>query len=128
MSSATIGPSLFPHQLRPLPPFNGQTSPNSVETKPNKSSFRLNQSWDVHVGKQYDLVVTTRDGLWRYRLGDVVFIVGFDAEMGAPITGAQLLEAIQAPNADPQEDSDALWVQEFTTVIDDREVPPTVGF
>jgi hypothetical protein len=30
-------------------------------------------------------VVTARDGLWRYRLGDVIEIAGFDSIDGSPI-------------------------------------------
>ena len=30
-------------------------------------------------------MVTARDGLWRYRLGDVIEIVGFDSIDGSPI-------------------------------------------
>lgn len=37
------------------------------------------------MGKQYELVLTTKDGLWRYRLGDVVDIAGFDPTDGVPI-------------------------------------------
>ena len=35
--------------------------------------------------KSYEPILTTRDGLWRYRLGDVVYIVGFDPESKSPI-------------------------------------------
>ena len=30
-------------------------------------------------------MVTTRDGLWKYRLGDIIEIAGFDPDDGAPI-------------------------------------------
>ena len=39
----------------------------------------------VDVGRRYEVVVTTRDGLWRYRLGDVIEIAGFDPSDGTPI-------------------------------------------
>ncbi|KAM4691295.1 GH3 domain-containing protein [Rhinophrynus dorsalis] len=32
---------------------------------------------DVEVGEAYELVITTRDGLCRYRLGDVILVTGF---------------------------------------------------
>lgn len=38
---------------------------------------------DVEAGKQYELVVTNRSGLYRYKLGDVVRVVGMHGE--API-------------------------------------------
>ncbi len=31
--------------------------------------------WEVEAGKNYELVITTNSGLWRYRLGDTVKIV-----------------------------------------------------
>ena len=44
------------------------------------------------------------------------------------ITDAELLAAIHALNDAEQNASDALCVQEFTTMIDGREEPPTLGF
>lgn len=41
--------------------------------------------WKVEVGKRYEVVLTTRDGLWRYRLGDIVEVAGFDPRDGQPI-------------------------------------------
>ena len=41
--------------------------------------------WEVEVGKRYEPIVTTRDGLWRYRLGDIVHIVGFHPESNSPL-------------------------------------------
>ena len=37
------------------------------------------------MGKYYELVATTQDGLWRYQLGDVLLFVGFDPEDGQPL-------------------------------------------
>ncbi|KAF8554900.1 hypothetical protein OG21DRAFT_1484266 [Imleria badia] len=54
---------------------------------------------------------------------------GGDRQLEAQITDAKLLAATQALNRADPEDSVALCVQEFTTVIDDRETPPmAVGF
>ena len=41
--------------------------------------------WEVEVGKQYEPILTTRNGLWRYRLGDILTIIGFDPRSQAPI-------------------------------------------
>ena len=41
--------------------------------------------WEVEVGKYYEPILTTRDGLWRYRLGDVIYIVGFVPGSKLPI-------------------------------------------
>ncbi|KIJ13245.1 hypothetical protein PAXINDRAFT_100830 [Paxillus involutus ATCC 200175] len=43
------------------------------------------QPWDLEAGKQYQVVLTTRDGLWRYPLGDIIEIVGFDTNDGSPV-------------------------------------------
>ncbi|KAI6044161.1 GH3 auxin-responsive promoter-domain-containing protein [Pisolithus marmoratus] len=37
--------------------------------KPEESKY-LAQSWNVETGRKYEVVLTTRDGFWRYRLGD----------------------------------------------------------
>ncbi|KAI9571612.1 GH3 auxin-responsive promoter [Boletus coccyginus] len=101
----------------------------------------IRQPWEVEVGRYYEPILTTRDGLWRYRLGDVVCIVGFDPQSNSPvfkcsgrrtltiripsmqITDDQLLAAIQTFSS-----KDTIQVQEFTTVLDDRSSLPAVGF
>ena len=40
---------------------------------------------EVEVDRRYEIVVTARDGLWRYRLGDIIEIAGFDSIHGSPI-------------------------------------------
>ncbi|KAI6106200.1 GH3 auxin-responsive promoter [Pisolithus croceorrhizus] len=52
--------------------------------KPEESKY-LAQSWNVETGQKYEVVLTTRDGFWRYRLGDVVEIAGFDPCDGQPL-------------------------------------------
>ena len=41
--------------------------------------------WELEVGKQYEVVLTTEDGLWRYRLGDAIEVVGFHPNNGFPV-------------------------------------------
>jgi len=41
--------------------------------------------WNVEVGKRYEIILTTRDGFWRFRLNDIVEVVGFDPCDGQPI-------------------------------------------
>ena len=36
---------------------------------------------EVEVGKRYELVLTTISGFYRYRMGDVVEVVGFHEEL-----------------------------------------------
>ncbi|KAI6140849.1 GH3 auxin-responsive promoter-domain-containing protein [Pisolithus tinctorius] len=52
--------------------------------KPEESKY-LAQSWNVELGRKYEVVLTTRDGFWRYRLGDVVEIAGFNPRDGPPL-------------------------------------------
>ncbi|KAF8647396.1 hypothetical protein AX16_006738 [Volvariella volvacea WC 439] len=49
----------------------------------------LKRPWELQSGKVYELVLTTRDGFWRYRLEDLVKIEGFDPTDGQPIISYQ---------------------------------------
>ncbi|KAL4080504.1 GH3 auxin-responsive promoter [Scleroderma citrinum] len=98
------------------------------------------QGWDLQSGKLYQPVVTTRDGLWRYLIDDVLHVIGFDPRNGSPVFKyhGRLSLAIRLPYAaitevDLQKVTQAITkenvhVQEFTTVVDRRELPETVGF
>ncbi|CAL5433109.1 unnamed protein product [Camellia sinensis] len=67
----------------------------------NKASARDEETVDltgVEVGKMYEVVVTTYRGLYRYRLGDIVKVVGFynsspqvEFVMRAPKTPSEIL-------------------------------------
>ena len=37
------------------------------------------------MGRRYEVVLATQDDIWRYRLGDVVEICGFNPTDGVPI-------------------------------------------
>ncbi|KAI6021207.1 GH3 auxin-responsive promoter [Pisolithus marmoratus] len=54
------------------------------EDAPEESQY-VTQTWKVEVGKRYEVILTTRDGLWRFRLNDIVEVVGFDPCDGQPI-------------------------------------------
>ena len=41
--------------------------------------------WQLVVGKKYEVVVTNKDGLWRYQLNDIVEVAGFTPEEGIPL-------------------------------------------
>ncbi|GLB35342.1 putative GH3 auxin-responsive promoter [Lyophyllum shimeji] len=105
-----------------------------------ETAAHLKRAWEVEIGKDYELVLTTRDGFWRYRIGDIVEIAGFDPVDGQPIirysgrrkfimraagefvTDKELLDAVHAV-------SDTLGnVTEFTVIIDDRRIPRAYGF
>ncbi|KIK80810.1 hypothetical protein PAXRUDRAFT_833328 [Paxillus rubicundulus Ve08.2h10] len=111
-----------------------------LDVTAEESHENILQAWELEVGKQYQIVLTTRDGLWRYLLGDVVDIVGFDSDDGSPvikylgrqalsirfphvlIPDSDLVAAIQAISSE-----DIIQVHEFTAMVDDRTLPPTVG-
>ncbi|KAG0699818.1 GH3 auxin-responsive promoter [Suillus ampliporus] len=98
--------------------------------------------WELVTGGHYEPVLTTVNGLWRYRLGDVVAVKGFDPDDGLPIinylhrrdgslelafgttcTESQLTDAIvSAANR---------WIGQildFTIVGDERDTPITYGY
>ncbi|KAI6129067.1 GH3 auxin-responsive promoter [Pisolithus croceorrhizus] len=99
------------------------------------------QAWDLQPGRLYQPVSTSHDGLWRYLIDDVIQVTGFDPRNGLPvfrysrrknlelrlphaiITEADLVSVINAISGE-----DIVEVQEFTTVVDDRKFPQTVGF
>ncbi|EIW75714.1 hypothetical protein CONPUDRAFT_93407 [Coniophora puteana RWD-64-598 SS2] len=99
----------------------------------------VKQLWEVEYGKLYEPVFTTYDGLWRYRIQDAVQVVGFDPADGAPVLKYKERRnlSIMIPNctlitsSDITEsiaDVEGLRHAEFTTFLDDRVVPSTVGF
>ncbi|KAI6044799.1 GH3 auxin-responsive promoter [Pisolithus marmoratus] len=110
-----------------------------VDKDENASS--IIHPWLVEVGKHYEIVCTTCDGLWRYRLGDIVEIVGFDPTDGTPIirycerrkqchyvmaggilTESHITDAILAVQ-------DTLApIIEFTAITDSRDGVPTLGY
>ncbi|KAI6011784.1 GH3 auxin-responsive promoter [Pisolithus marmoratus] len=99
------------------------------------------QAWDLQPGRYYQPVATTQDGLWRYLIDDIIQVTGFDPRNGSPtfkfygrknlairfpyaaITEAHLISVVQAIDTE-----NILKVQEFTTVLDQCEIPQTVGF
>ncbi|KAI5986171.1 GH3 auxin-responsive promoter-domain-containing protein [Pisolithus albus] len=109
-----------------------------VEKEENASS--IVPPWLVGVGKHYEIVCTTRDGLWRYRLGDVVEIAGFDPTDGTPIVryferrnvttwmaGGVLTEQRITAAILAVQDTLAPII-EFTAFIDGRSGIPTLGY
>lgn len=109
-----------------------------VDKEENASS--IVSPWLLEVGKHYEIVCTTRDGLWRFRLGDVVEIAGFDPTDGTPImryferrnvitwmAGGELTEQRITAAILAVQDTLAPIV-EFTAIIDDRSGIPTLGY
>ncbi|KIK81899.1 hypothetical protein PAXRUDRAFT_737104 [Paxillus rubicundulus Ve08.2h10] len=104
-------------------------------------SSALTQAWEVVVGKRYEIIMTTENGLWRYRLGDVVQVCGFDPRNGTPIIsfverrGAAM--RFSEFMTTEKEITDAMasaapgtigGVLEFAVAIDARKPPATYGF
>ncbi|KAI5990143.1 GH3 auxin-responsive promoter [Pisolithus albus] len=88
------------------------------------------QAWDLEPGKYYQPVATTEDGLWRYVVDDVIQVTGFDPRNGSPVFkfyGRKNL-AIRFSVIRALSTEDIAEVQEFTTVVELRELPQTVGF
>ncbi|EIW76626.1 hypothetical protein CONPUDRAFT_63751, partial [Coniophora puteana RWD-64-598 SS2] len=98
----------------------------------------LKKLWQVEKDKLYEPIATTYDGLWRYRIADAVQLVGFDPTDGTPLLrykerrgqSMRLPHALitQTDVAESAATVDGLKQAEFTTWLDDRKVPPTVGF
>ncbi|KAG0700097.1 GH3 auxin-responsive promoter [Suillus ampliporus] len=98
-------------------------------------------AWEIETGRHYELVLTTYHGLWRYRSGDIVELLGFAPDNGSPIvrfvgrrnaeirletalvTEAQLVESICSATQDT-----IGQVTEFTCFKDVRKLPHTIGF
>ncbi|KAG1741575.1 GH3 auxin-responsive promoter [Suillus paluster] len=105
-------------------------------------SERILSAWELVTGGHYEPVLTTRNGLWRYRLGDVVAIKGFDPDDGLPIInylgrrdgslglafGTTCTES-QLTNAIVSAAERCIGpIADFTIVGDEREMPITYGY
>ncbi|KAG0696557.1 GH3 auxin-responsive promoter [Suillus ampliporus] len=113
-----------------------------LDVHSDEPSERVLSAWELITGGHYEPVLTTRNGLWRYRIGDVVAVKGFDPNDGLPIinylhrrdgslelafgttcTESQLTDAIvSAANR---------WIgqiTDFTIVGDERDIPITYGY
>ncbi|KIJ13241.1 hypothetical protein PAXINDRAFT_100828 [Paxillus involutus ATCC 200175] len=131
-----------PYHVNDLDTFVIQTEDvvEFLDVAAEESHENILQAWDLEAGKQYQILLTTRDGLWRYPLGDIIEIVAFDTDDGSPVfkysgrtslsirfpymsvSDSGLVAAIQAIS------SEIIQVHEFTTFLDDRKLPTTVGY
>ncbi|KIJ10893.1 hypothetical protein PAXINDRAFT_172025 [Paxillus involutus ATCC 200175] len=139
-TEACIG---VPYDVNDLDTFVIQTEEviEFLDIVAKQTHENIHQAWELEAGKQYQIVLTTRDGLWRYPLGDIIEIVGFDTEDGSPVfkpagrtslsirfpymsvSDSDLVAAIQAISSE-----DIIQVHEFTAFLDDRKLPTTVGY
>ncbi|PSR96323.1 Indole-3-acetic acid-amido synthetase [Actinidia chinensis var. chinensis] len=76
--SYTLIPTMAYFEFLPIHRNNGVTNslvaPKSVDGKEERELVDL---VDVKLGQEYELVVTTYAGLYRYRVGDVLRVAGF---------------------------------------------------
>ncbi|KAI8820286.1 GH3 auxin-responsive promoter [Fimicolochytrium jonesii] len=96
--------------------------------------------WEVQVGKQYEIIPTTRDGLWRYRMSDVVQVVGFHPTSGQPVVRFRQRRNVAIRLANEYTTEDELTqaaaaackvlgiASEFTVLPENEHMPPSYGF
>ncbi|KAK8622832.1 hypothetical protein V6N13_117731 [Hibiscus sabdariffa] len=76
--SYTLIPTMVYFEFLPVQRNNGVTNSISVpKTLNEKEQQELVDLVDVKLGQEYELVVTTYSGLYRYRVGDVLRVAGF---------------------------------------------------
>ncbi|KAL6999414.1 hypothetical protein U1Q18_000576 [Sarracenia purpurea var. burkii] len=79
--SYTLIPSMAYFEFLPVHRNNNVGVNNSISTVPkslnDKEQQELVDLVDVKLGQEYELVVTTFAGLYRYRVGDVLRVAGF---------------------------------------------------
>ncbi|XP_058091098.1 indole-3-acetic acid-amido synthetase GH3.6 [Magnolia sinica] len=76
--SYTLIPTMAYFEFLPVHRNNGTTDSISVPKSLNEKEQRdLVDLVDVKLGQEYELVVTTYAGLYRYRVGDVLRVAGF---------------------------------------------------
>ncbi|KAJ4726186.1 Indole-3-acetic acid-amido synthetase GH3.6 [Melia azedarach] len=76
--SYTLIPTMAYFEFLPVHRNNGVTNPISMPKSLNeKEQKELVDLVDVKLGQEYELVVTTYAGLYRYRVGDVLRVAGF---------------------------------------------------
>ncbi|CAI9088623.1 OLC1v1023010C1 [Oldenlandia corymbosa var. corymbosa] len=76
--SYTLIPTLGYFEFLPVQRNNGATNCINVPKSLNeKEQQQLVDLADVKLGQEYELVVTTYAGLYRYRVGDVLRVAGF---------------------------------------------------
>ncbi|KAG2346706.1 hypothetical protein BDR05DRAFT_997118 [Suillus weaverae] len=108
----------------------------------DEPSGRVLSAWELVTGGNYEPVVTTYNGLWRYRIADVITVKGFAPDDGLPVInylhrrddslgaafGASCTES-QLTNAIVSAAQQSIGqIVAFTIVLDDRDKPVTYGY
>ncbi|KAG2340229.1 hypothetical protein BDR05DRAFT_890175 [Suillus weaverae] len=108
----------------------------------NEPSERVLSISELVAGGHYEPVLTTRNGLWRYRLGDVNTVKGFAPDDGLPVINylhrreGGLVMAFGTTCTESQLTNVIVsaakrWIGQiidFTIVGDDRDTPITYGY
>ncbi|KAG1749294.1 GH3 auxin-responsive promoter [Suillus lakei] len=140
-SECVIGATYQPGDLNRFKVLLADAFIEYLDMDAEEVSNKLCAAWEAEPGRLYEPVLTTCNGLWRYRLGDVVELLGFAPDDGSPVvrfverrnsvikfdttfvTEAQLVQSISSATQDT-----IGQVMEFTCFEDARELPSTVGF
>ncbi|KIJ14813.1 hypothetical protein PAXINDRAFT_134449, partial [Paxillus involutus ATCC 200175] len=114
---------------------------SAVEISEKETADCLIPVWQVETGKTYEPILTSKDGLWRYRLGDLVTIEGFEPADGFPIMSSierrypeMRIDDVTLPaklivNAIISTTEDTIGrISEFTSYVDSRAKLPTLGY
>ncbi|KAF8873270.1 GH3 auxin-responsive promoter [Infundibulicybe gibba] len=123
--------------------YKAQTTDDVLEyldiEQPESAEY-ITQAWDLKVGKRYEVILTTHDGFWRYRLGDVLEIVGFAPEDRSPLirflerrnvvmrVSGEFVSEAELHRAIRSIEDIIGRVMEFSVVVDDRWFPRRYGF
>ncbi|OAX42049.1 hypothetical protein K503DRAFT_863378 [Rhizopogon vinicolor AM-OR11-026] len=105
------------------------------------SSDETLQSWELAAGRHYEPILTTRDGLWSYRIHDIIIVKGFAPEDGLPVVNYVGRQDGQIKHSYGTSTESGLTsailsaaelyigqVIEFVIVIDERDLPLTFGY
>jgi len=139
--AAAIGSPYNPRELNQFK-LTTETIIEFLDIGTNEDSISaIAQPWEVEVGGRYEILLTTQDGLWRYRLADVVEVAGFDPSDGAPIvqfverrnvilrfrdcmiTEKELRAAMSCAS-----EKSLTYIVDWTATMDERQSPATIGF
>ncbi|OAX31842.1 hypothetical protein K503DRAFT_805730 [Rhizopogon vinicolor AM-OR11-026] len=109
-----------------------------IDVLSDESSERVLSIWELVKGRHYQPILTTCNGLWRYRLGDVIAVKGFAPDDGMPII--HYVHRRTHSSLEPCTESELTsaiistakqligQITGFTVVHDERKAPYAFGF
>ncbi|OAX32790.1 hypothetical protein K503DRAFT_749517 [Rhizopogon vinicolor AM-OR11-026] len=109
-----------------------------VDVLSDEPSEPVLSPWELVKGRHYQPILTTRSGLWRYRLGDVIAVKGFTPDDGMPVinymhrrAGSSFEVCTESELTSAIISTAKLWIGQiigFTVVRDERKMPYAFGF